>query len=130
MAISVGDIVSPAVGTTLRAPTVNGPLFGIVDAAGLNVLWSDGNLQAAITSTSLDKIDAPDDSVRDAFVNKRVQLVAPASPSSAATFLCISAYKRNRNDAGTAVTQVLLLQNMNTLSFIEALATNCVALPN
>lgn len=102
------------------------PMFGVVVAAGLNVLWKDGTFALAIASTALDKIEAPDDAVADGFIGKRVKVTDPAGYTNWGLCVCVDAYKRDYNDAGNPV-QVLLLQSPNGEYYIEALATNCEA---
>lgn len=100
------------------------PMFGTVDAAGLNVLWRNGVFSSAITSTSLDKITAPDTAVADAFVGKRVKVTNPTGYTNWGFMVCIDAYKRDYNGAGAPI-QVLLLQSPTGEYFVEALSSNC-----
>lgn len=104
------------------------PMFGVVVAAGLNVLWKNGTFSLAIASTALDKITDPDTSVANAFIGKRVKVNDPEGYTNWGLCVCVDAYKRNYNDAGGAgISQVLLLQSPNGEYYIEALATNCEA---
>lgn len=131
MAIAVNDRVAMTLTVATAAPPkllgLAGvpPMFGIVAAAGLNVLWRDGTLVLAIPSTALDKITDPDDTVADGFIGKRVKVTDPAGYVSWGFMVCVDAYKRDYNGAGTDVIQVLLLQNPSGEYFVEALASSC-----
>jgi hypothetical protein len=102
------------------------PMFGVVTAAGLNVLWKNGVLTTAIPSTALDKIEPPDDAVADGFIGKRVKVNDPSGYTNWGLCVCVDAYKRDYNDANAPI-QVLLLQSPNGEYYLEALSTNCVA---
>ena len=100
------------------------PMFGVVVAAGLNVLWKNGTFSLAIASTALDKIYPPDTAIANDFIGKRVQVTDPTGYTNWGLCVCIDAYKRDYNDAGSPV-DVLLLQSPSGEYFLEALATKC-----
>lgn len=121
MTVSVG--VGPAVPSLLGLAGVP-PMFGTVAAAGLNVLWRDGKLTLAIPSTALDKIEPADDVVANEFIGARVKVNDPSGYTNWGFCICIDAYKRDYNDAGSPI-QVLLLQNPSGEYYLEALASDC-----
>lgn len=100
------------------------PMFGVVAAAGLNVLWKNGTFSLAIPSTALDKIEDPDAAVANEFIGQRVKVTDPTGYTAWGYGVCVDAYKRDYNDAGTPV-QVLLLQSPSGEYYFEALATKC-----
>ena len=132
MAIAAGDRVAMTVMIGGTEPTLLGlagvpPMFGTVAAAGLNVLWRDGTFSLAIPSTALDKIEEADAAVANAFIGKRVKVNDPTGYTNWGFCICIDAYKRDYNDAGTEIIQVLLLQNPSGEYYLEALASDCEA---
>lgn len=120
MTVTVGGAPPPVLLGLAGVP----PMFGTVAAAGLNVLWRDGTFALAIPSTALDKIEAPDASVANAFVGRRVKVTNPTGYSNWGFCVCIDAYKRDYNDAGAPIS-VLLLQNPSGEYYLEVLSSNC-----
>jgi len=130
MAIGAGDRVAMTVMIGGTEPTLLGlagvpPMVGTVAAAGLNVLWRDGTFSLAIPSTALDKIEDADVAVANEFIGARVKVSTPTGYSNWGLCTCIDAYKRDYNDAGTEIIQVLLLQSPSGEYYVEALASNC-----
>ena len=125
MALVAGDIVSPAV--FIAAPSVQGPVFGVVDdAAGLDVLWNNGTFAQGLAAptTSLEKIGVADPTVAAALVGRRVQVTTPPGQNNWGLCVCISVYTRKLGD--NAARTIALLQNPTGEYFIEVLATDCV----
>jgi hypothetical protein len=128
MALVAGDIVSPIV--FIAAPSVQGPVFGIVDdAAGLDVLWNNGTFVQGLTavSPSLDKIGTADPAVAARIVGRRVQVNDPAGQNIWGLCVCISVYTRQINGGPALARTMALLQNPTGEYFIEVLASDCTA---
>jgi hypothetical protein len=120
MTVTVGGAAPPKLLGLAGVP----PMFGTVDAAGLNVLWRNGTFSLAIAATALDKITDPDADVANDFIGKRVKVTSPTGYTNWGLLICIDAYKRDYNGAGAAI-QVLLLQSPSGEYFVEALSSNC-----
>ncbi len=121
MTVTVGGAAPPKLLGLAGVP----PMFGTVAAAGLNVLWRDGTLSLSVPAVALDKITDPDADVANGFIGKRVKVTSPTGYTNYGLLICIDAYKRDYDGAGSAI-QVLLLQSASGEYFVEALSSNCV----